>query len=182
MPLRSSSTYRKPPYTSGDGVDGPAWGNCQAIASVDFSFAFGVMSPDAPGLTANNGRLPPPAPIPPPGPPRGPPGPFGKPPPAPGPPNPAGPPPEPTKSRSSPATGVALIWPIVPFNSQSCLPVSGSYDRTFGLPMQTTSVRTLFFHTSGLLQPVRSVRGVLHSSLPVFASRATRNDFSSLSD
>src|SRR5262249_28808247 len=77
--------------------------------------------------------------------------------------------------------GEALGWPLKPASSHSCLPVAGSYERTRGLPRHTTSVRFLFFQISGVLQLVRSVRFTRHSSSPVFGSRATRNDFRSLS-
>src|SRR5579883_467078 len=138
------------------------------------------MSPDAPAFTAINGRLllkpiPPPGP---PGPPGGPPGPPRPPRPPIIPPKP---PPVPTYNNSSLAIGDALAWPVMPPSSQSCLPVAGSYDRTVGLPRHTTSVRTLFFHTNGVLQPVRSGRSTRQSSSPLLASSAARNDFCSLS-
>src|SRR5215467_6758286 len=70
----------------------------------------------------------------------------------------------------------------MPPSSHNTLPLAGSYDTTRELPWQTTSVRFLFFHTSGVAQPVRSLRATFHSCLPVFLSRASRNDLSSLSD
>src|SRR5262245_10631957 len=135
------------------------------------------MSPDAPGLTANSGLLPPPGPPPPLGPPGGPP--FGPNPPMPNP--PPGPPPVPTKSNSWDATADAFGWPFKPPSCQSCLPVAASYERARCGPMHTISVRSIVFHTIGELHPVRSVRGVFQISLPVFASSAMRNDSFSLS-
>src|SRR5262245_52990319 len=71
--------------------------------------------------------------------------------------------------------------PFKPFISQRTFPVVGSYE-TARLPLtHTTSVRSLFFHTSGVAHDDFSGRGTRHFSSPVFLSRAAINDFSSLS-
>src|SRR5690606_8449130 len=73
------------------------------------------------------------------------------------------PPPVPTKSRFSSAVGderAPSRWPAI---SQSTLPVAGSYERVV-LPETTSSVRSLFFQTSGVHQFDLASRATRHSS------------------
>src|SRR5262245_21511223 len=89
-----------PWYARGDAIDGAARGWDHAIPSLVVSPRFGVMSPEAPALTAN--RLPPPGP--PPNPPPGTPGPR---PPGPRRPGPPGPRPSPPGPPNPPGPGAA---------------------------------------------------------------------------
>src|SRR5262245_48582469 len=99
--------------------------------------------------------------------------------------------PRPTKSNSALPTGVAFVvaggafacvWPEVgSFSSHSTLPLDGSWLRTPLPAAVAISVRILLRQMNGVLQFDFSSRATRHSSLPVFLSKAARNDFSSLS-
>src|SRR5262245_48525323 len=95
-------------------------------------------------------------------------------------PGPSKPPPTPKYSISSSPTGEAEHPPRRPLTAQSTVPVAGSEERPLR-PPATTSVRPLFFQMNGVHHVDLSSRGTRHSSLPVFLSKAARNDFSSLS-
>ena len=78
------------------------------------------------------------------------------------------------------AVGVALLRPSSMSSDQSSVPSAGSYDRAT-VPPQTISVRLLFRQASGLEYCDRSSRSTRQTVSPVAASRATKNDWSSLS-
>src|SRR5262245_6168575 len=68
----------------------------------------------------------------------------------------------------------------MPPNSQSSFPLR-SYERTLSVPFVTISVRRSFSQMTGVAQLLPSFRSTFHTSLPVFASYAARNDCCSLS-
>src|SRR5438046_1424795 len=80
-----------------------------------------------------------------------------------------------------PPPGAGRPLPSSVVSSHSTYPVAESYERTRFVPISTSSVRAELRPTTGELHVERSARLTFHSSLPVFVSSATTNDFSSLS-
>ena len=74
------------------------------------------------------------------------------------------------------ATGVGLVITDMPPSSHQVSPFKGFVERTRLVPTVMSSVRRELRQTKGELQFDFSLRGVRHSSLPVAASRASKNE------